>query len=360
MEEVTQQPAPLQGKRLLWLIPLPAKKPKVAKPVKALAATDDANTFYGKAMEWTHRADKVINLILGYLLAIASVLGFMDVLSNGQVLSHVPQAFYIWLAIMGLGVDFQLLLVIGRFPDLVQTVESKTLKVVFILFNLGFLAFLAYMSAIIGAVFTQHVDAGTGTVTDAMTALHIDAHTFVFQRATLATLLLVLMAVDRTLERWRMRRAIQNSPENATQATPAPLQGNTAADGGKSDIEKLIEAMQAMNAQTLASMQAMQQQQLQVTIEQATRVTVEAVKQSLEALPFNQVPQLPPPQIQNTVDNAFKASPDNFQQGYRQKFEELLRDKPDVTVEEAMRIVQCSKPTAEKWLAKLSENAYKA
>ena len=81
-------------------------------------------SFYEQAIEWTHRGDKVINLVLGYLLAIASGLGFMDVLSSGEVLSTVPWAFYGWLAIMGLGVDFQILLVIGRIPDLARTVEN--------------------------------------------------------------------------------------------------------------------------------------------------------------------------------------------------------------------------------------------
>lgn len=358
--QTQQQPTPLQGRRLLWLIPLPAKQPKSAKATSTpTTATNDADTFYGKAMEWTHRADKVISLALGYLLAIASVLGFMDVLSNGQVLSYVPWAFYLWLAVMGLGVDFQLLLVIGRFPDLVQTVESKVLRVVFILFNIGFLSFLAYMSATIAAVFTQHVDSGKGSVIDAMSSLGIDAHTFVYQRAWLATLLLILMAVDRTLERWRIQAAVQSGAKTLTKQAQTPLQGNeqadnTVPDGGKSDIEKILEAMATMQAQTLASIQQMNQQQPQVTIEQVTRVTAEVVKQSLEALPFNQPLQIAAP---NTVDNASKAPLDNFQQGYRQQFEELLKDKPDVTVEEAVRIVQCSEPTAKKWLEKLAQSA---
>lgn len=340
---------PLQGKRLLWLIPLPEKK--VTKTTKAVAVVSDADNFYGRAMEWTHRADKVISLALGYLLAIASVLGFMDVLSNGQVLSAVPWAFYVWLAIMGLGVDFQLLLVIGRFPDLVHAVESAVLRVVFILFNLAFLAFLAYMSATIAAVFTQHVDAGRGTVIDAMAALGIDAHTFVYQRAWLATLLLILMAVDRTLERWRMRQVAvqQNSPENATQATSAtPLQGlegEQTVQPVQTDIEKLI-----------AAMQEAQNKQMQVVFEQFTRVTVEAVKESLQqALPEASAPlQLPAP---NTAENATQALPPPFQRDYKPVIEALWLENPAITVDEVVAKVKCSKPTAEKWLERLAQGA---
>lgn len=344
MEEVTQQPTPLQGRRLFWLIPLPAKKPKqpkAAKTTRAAAVASDADTFYGKAMEWTHRADKVINLILGYLLAIASVLGFMDVLSNGQVLSHVPQAFYVWLAIMGLGVDFQLLLVIGRFPDLLQAVESRTLKFVFILFNLAFLGFLAYMSAIIGAVFTQHVDAGTGTVTDAMTALHIDAHTFVFQRATLATLLLVLMAVDRTLERWRIRAATQSATQTLSKQDVTPLQGESEqVQPAQSDIEKLIIAMQEA-----------QNKQLQVVVEQFTRVTVEAVKESLQqALPEAQAP------LQISAPTASKASAPPFERDYGPIIEQLYLNSPMITPEEVVDRIKCSLPTAKKWLERAQAN----
>lgn len=339
MEEATQQP-PLQGRRLLWLIPLPEKKPKTTKVAKAPVAANDADTFYGRAMEWTHRADKVISLALGYLLAIASVLGFMDVLSNGQVLSAVPWAFYVWLAIMGLGVDFQLLLVIGRFPDLVQSVESQVLRVVFILFNLAFLAFLAYMSATIAAVFTQHVDAGQGTVIDAMAALGIDAHTFVYQRAWLATLLLILMAVDRTLERWRMRQAGQSAVNTVTKQDEPPLQGDEHPQQGpvQTDIEKLIMAMQEA-----------QNKQLQVVVEQVTRVTVEAVKQSLEELPFNQ-PQIAAP-------TASKADVPPFARDYKSEIEQLLLVNPAITVDEVIAQTNCSKPTAEKWLTKLQQSA---
>lgn len=353
MKEAVQQPTPLQGRKLLGFIPLPAKKAKQPKVVKAtpVVAVPGEPTFYEQAIEWTHRADKVVNLVLGYLLAIASVLGFMDVLSNGEVLSVVPNLFYVWLAIMGLGVDFQILLVIGRVPDLARMMNGWY-KLLFLGFNFAFLAFLAYMSVIIGAVFTQHRDVTNSTIMAAMTSLHIDATSFVYERAALATLLLVLMAVDRTMERWRMQvqRASQSSPENATQASLAPLQGSQ-----QSELADALKQIAELQAQTLASMQAMTQQQPQVTIEQVTRVTAEVVKQSLEALPFNQPLQIAaPPTIH---ENATQASPDAFTQGYREQIERLLLINPVITADEVMQRTKCSKPTAEKWLKVLTQGA---
>src|SRR5579859_2832805 len=254
-----------------------------ADPVKA-----SEMDFYEQAIERTHRADKVINLVLGYLLAVASVLGFMDVLSNGEVLGTVPYLFYVWLAIMGLGVDFQILLVIGRIPDLVQTIPNWRLRLVFLAFNIVFLAFLCYMSVVIAAVFTQHRDV-PGTIAQAMQTLGIDSTSFVYERATLATLLLVLMAIDRTMERWRMQlgrpripHMIENIPTQVSEAQPQQTNTN--------DLEKLLTAMHAMNQQNLDALHAMQQHALQVTIEQVTRVTVDAMRDTLTALPAYQPP----------------------------------------------------------------------
>src|SRR6266404_2253123 len=101
----TQQPTNIK-KCWLWSKNKSVGSQPTPQKVQPIAPAQEAS-FYEKAIEWTHRADKIINLVLGYLLAIASVLGFMDVLSNGEVLSTVPWMFYGWLAVMGLGVDFQ-------------------------------------------------------------------------------------------------------------------------------------------------------------------------------------------------------------------------------------------------------------
>jgi len=363
-------------------------------------------SFYEKAIEWTHRADKVINLVLGYLLAIASVLGFMDVLSNGEILGQVPYMFYAWLAIMGLGVDFQILLVIGRLPDLARTASSFWAKLLIFVFNIAFLAFLCYMSAVIGAVFTQHRDV-PGTINQAMSTLGIDATYFVYERAALATLLLVLMGVDRTMERWRMqlqrvyrqKKPCDDAIPQTVQPSPQPHQPQT------NDLEKLMQAMIAMNQQTLQSMQAMNQQAMQVTIEQVTRVTVEAVRETVAALPAFNPLQLPasrseqqqskepvnglPAYCSGEQDRESESKPVtglppycSGEQGREQQqreeplnglpiycsgeqeeseagktygplIEVLYRKNPQITVTEIVHDLQCSRSTAAKWLARV-------
>jgi len=215
--DVAQSAAQKKGFRWSWS---KIKEDLQQSSTSAQLARVQPTNFYEKAIEWTHRADKIINLVLGYLLAIASVLGFMDVLSNGQVLNQVPFMFYVWLGIMGLGVDFQILLVIGRIPDLFRMPVAGWQKWLIFLFNVLFLVFLCVMSIATSAIFTQHRDmplitgvdpfthlvaSRVSTIDDAMGVLGINSILFVYGRAALATLLLVLMAVDRTMERWRMQ-----------------------------------------------------------------------------------------------------------------------------------------------------------
>lgn len=263
------QPATTEQRRWPWPWQRkPKKQPKttvIAKTATLAIATNDEPTFYENAIEWCHRADKVINLALGYLLAFASVLGFMDVLSNGEVLTHVPAAFYIWLAIMGLGVDFQLFLVIGRFPDLTRQLNGLA-RLVFIAFNLVFLSFLCYMSATIGAVFTQHRDVANSTITGAMQSLHIDATYFVYERAALATLLLVLMAVDRTMERWRMQVSHDQAMVTSTQSAQTV---NTTAQPMLSSEDLAEQIRKVLRSELAAIAQSRQDAAVQSPVQNA-------------------------------------------------------------------------------------------
>jgi len=334
----------------------PAGIVQIQQPVVKSTATNP-ESFYEKAIEWTHRADKVVNLVLGYLLAIASVLGFMDVLSNGEVLSHVPNLFYVWLAIMGLGVDFQLLLVVGRMPDLGRLINGWR-KYVFFVFNIGFLAFLAYMSIIIGAVFTQHRDI-PGTITAAMNALGINATDFVYERAALATLLLILMAVDRTMERWRMQ--IEHAQTVPTMEQPPVEETVPVPPAPTIDFEKVLQTMITMNERTLQSAQEMNRQALNVTIEHFTNITVEAVKEAMASLPVgSSVPQIEAPDNgvdgNGTVSISEDESPirgSEFEGTYSDKIEALLNENPDLNGRQIAELVGCSERTARKWKTRI-------
>ena len=352
-------------KRFLFWGPKPPVNTTVANTPVVKSTAIHPESFYEKAIEWTHRGDKVVNLVLGYLLAIASVLGFMDVLSNGEVLSHVPNLFYVWLAIMGLGVDFQLLLVVGRMPDLGRLINGWR-KYVFFAFNISFLAFLAYMSIIIGAVFTQHRDV-PGTITAAMNALGINSTDFVYERAALATLLLVLMAIDRTMERWRMQiEHAQSTPIEQPQSDV----NETVSSAQGIDIEKVLQTMVTMNQQTLMSVQEQNRQALNVTIEHFTNITVEAVREAVASLPVGS----PVPQIEassealgssgvNTDEIAVISEDDTTNQGYLKdgqytsryaiQIEQLYQENNDISVPEIIRIIGCSRPVAKKWLSRV-------
>jgi hypothetical protein len=323
-------------------------------------------SFYELALEWTHRADKVINLVLGYLLAIASVLGFMDVLSNGQVLINIPWAFYVWLAIMGLGVDFQILLVVGRIPDLARNL-SGFYKYVFLGFNFVFLAFLGYMSAIIAAVFTQHEDmphmvAGghtiVATISQAMSVLGIDSTNFVYQRAILATLLLVLMAVDRSMERWRMQTPVYvSTPLSAPIDTVTPVVAPVPVGVQTSDMTSLIQAMQEMNLKTLETMQEMNNQ----TLARSSQITVSLIEETVNRLSatlsvtgatgLKELGQGTTPEQETGELDAM--APLGTSKGvsttYKESIEALLKSEPGLTNEEISARIGCTVRTVSRW-----------
>ena len=350
----------------------------------AQMASVQPTNFYERAIEWTHRADKIINLVLGYLLAIASVLGFMDVLSNGQVLGQVPYLFYVWLAIMGLGIDFQILLVIGRIPDLLRMPVSAWQKILIFLFNVLFLVFLCVMSVMTSAIFTQHRDmplitmldpltqhvvTRASTIDDAMSSLGINSILFVYGRAALATLLLVLMAVDRTMERWRMQiiatreyhqqelAQVQVSEETAQ---PATLQA--------SDLDKILQAVVAMNQQNLQLMREMNNQ----TVEQVSQISMQVAEETTNRIAATFTFPVQAANVKHLVQNFpqeentsqtdeleamdldessifTKQVPFAFEKNYSAKIEALLLQEPDLSDRDIAARVGCSVRTANRW-----------
>ncbi|WP_201379085.1 hypothetical protein [Ktedonobacter sp. SOSP1-52] len=352
----------------------------------------EPGSFYEQAIEWTHRADKIINLVLGYLLAIASVLGFMDVLSNGEVLGHVPFLFYIWLLIMGLGVDFQILLVIGRVPDLARMVGHPVGKWVLVTFNIVFLAFLAYVSIVIGAVFTQHRDV-PGTIAQAMQMLGINSTSFVYERAALATCLLILMAIDRTMERWRMQIAVGNRQQQLDKQQVRISEVETQVESAQpaqnvrtGELAQVVQAMQEMNAQNLAAMQTMNNEMLN----RFSQVTVELVRETIErtvatvALPSAEAPALPAGKAEDEAtseshpslneQNLFEDEPGRttealsaidfkfrgaqpFTPDYGKLIADMYQENPDLKVMDIVDELRCARSTATKWLKRVKEEA---
>jgi hypothetical protein len=164
------------------------------------------------------------------------------------------------------------------------------------------------------------------------------------------------MAVDRTMERWRMQLARSAAPTANAASTPvqvAPQQTNT------NDLEKLLEAMQTLNQQNLQALAAMQQQSMQVTIEQVTRVTVEAMRDTLTALPVYHPPaQLEAPKSEQSEKQEGLTSESITVSGeksesYADRIEALYKRNPAITVTDIVEQTGCSTSTAHKWLKRV-------
>ena len=143
---------------------------------------------------FTGEADKIINHLLGYLLAITGLIAFIDVVGNGKALDAAPALFWAWVIVQGLGVDFQLLALLRRLPAL-YTGHRK----IFVI-NLIFLVLLFVMLITIGAVFVQSIETPSGGIAGAMATLGIPHWGFVWLRSIMSALLLVVFGVDRALE----------------------------------------------------------------------------------------------------------------------------------------------------------------
>jgi len=214
-----------------------------------------------KLAKWTNEAESIFNHILGYVIATTALVAFADVLGNGKITDYLPWLFWIWVIAQGLCVEFQVFILVRRLPQLFR-VNGWMFRV-----NIFFIACLCAMSIMIGAVFVEHDNAG-GSIDSAMSTLGINHIAFVYARAALAILLIVLIAVDRALD-----QAV-NTSEQSEQAVNTP------------NTEEIVARLEARFDQ----MEVAHQQQLALVYEQFTRIRIE-LEQPVE-------PQLPAPQEQ--------------------------------------------------------------
>ncbi len=196
--------------------------------------------WYHRAILWSHRADKMMNLFLSYALALSSLIAYLDVMGNGEIIHRVPLLFFVWLSVQGLGVELQILIVLSRLPEMAQVQEAWK-RVSLLSFHVLFIVLLACISIIIGAIFTQHGDT-EGTIVQAERALGVSAIPFVYARASMATFLLILMGIDRMMEQWRLssRQEQQFTPQR-TERVEQPVQ----------EYEQLIRGLVPILLQTL-------------------------------------------------------------------------------------------------------------
>ena len=160
-----------------------------------------------KLASWTNEAEAIFNHILGYVIAITALVAFADVLGNGKITDYLPWLFWIWVIAQGLCVEFQVFILIRRLPQLFR-VNRWMFGV-----NIGFILCLCLMSIVIGAVFVEHDNTG-GSIDSAMFTLGINHIVFVYARAALAILLIVLIATDRAVNPTEQRVNPSEPPAN--------------------------------------------------------------------------------------------------------------------------------------------------
>src|SRR5579884_1575999 len=152
--------------------------------------------FSQRLSRWSHEFDLITNHLLGYVIAFTSLVAFADVLGGGQVLQYVPILYWLWVLAQGLGVEYQVLVLIKRMPG-----YWKSNKTMFGVYGV-FILFLCLMSVVIGSVFTEH-DQQHSSIEAAMNTLGISHIGFVYARSALAILLVALIAIDRAIEQQR-------------------------------------------------------------------------------------------------------------------------------------------------------------
>lgn len=100
--------------------------------------------------------------------------------------------------------------------------------------------------------------------------------------------------------------------------------------------------------QLLARMETMQQQSLQMVVEVATRVSVNAVREALTELPGPLQAQIEAP------DSDCSGEQEGEQSGnYGARIDALYQTNPEITVSEIVNTVGCSRSTANKWLQRV-------
>lgn len=225
---------------------------------------------------WTHEVDKIINHILGYLLAITGLIAFIDVVGDGKALSMVPWLFWFWVIVQGLGVDFQILALLRRLPVLFNTKRAVFWA------NIAFLVLLVCMLIIIGAVFVQAVETPTDGIAGAMNHLGIPQWGFVWLRSVLSALLLVIFGIDRALEVYEHQRIEDeaNSGANANGTNGAPEQSEQPLPPNVVTHEQLSELF----AQLLCSLRQTVIAEVTTTQEQEQERTLPPSAQQSEPL----------------------------------------------------------------------------
>jgi hypothetical protein len=272
--------------------------------------------FSRRLSAWTDEGDRIFNHLLGYVIAITSLVAFADVLSNGQITQYLPGVYWVWLIAQGLGVEFQVFILIRRLPTL-----WKKHRGLFIL-NTFFIVCLCLMSIVIGSVFVQHDNAG-GTIEQAMRVLGINHTAFVYARSALAIMLVVIIAIDRALEQQQQT------------CTPAITE---QADRTDATLRALVDRVAELTVTVT---------QITTTVTQITTANARLDQGEHRALSEGDQGERKLIAAISDRDQVIAANDHDASVGDR--IRSALTDDPTLSIRELAAIAGCSSSTANKW-----------
>lgn len=279
------------------------------------------------------------------LLAVGLVISAVDVLTKGRLMSDNIALSYGWAWAQSIAIESSggVVLVYGlqSFKD-----RDKVKAWAYIV--------LAALLAIVGGMmlYSQLLSSATGAQ-DAFSGGGWLTQVLVILRVIVSVTYVVLCRTKHIKFNNLLTDTLTLAGVNTTQVT------TSEETESKQDerLEKMLQAMQAMNQQNLQAMQTMSQQVLTVTVEQFTRVTIDAVRQAVECLPQPAtLPQLPEGNTdQETGVNVSEppTEPNGGKQNYGPQIEALYTLNPHITTTEIERQLGCTRKTAAKHLERL-------
>lgn len=271
---------------------------------------------------FTSELDKIFNHVLGYVIAFSALIAFADVLGDGKITQYIPWLFWIWVIAQGLGIEFQVFILIRRLPRLWQTNRWMFWT------NIAFISGLCVMSILIGSVFVEHDNAG-GTIEHAMGVLGIDHIFFIYVRSALAILLVALIAIDRAMEQH----------EQVVQPTVHP-------DVITLFEQRLVQLAQAEQAARDAMVAVMRTEMSNVVV--SVEQTVEQHTQKLLAMPKEAVLPSTPMEGEHPV-RRLRVVQGRTVDSNETVIRTIMRAKSGISVRELAKQASVSPSTANKW-----------
>jgi hypothetical protein len=344
MSEEVMQSTPLQGRKLLGLIPLPVlnKQPAAAQSEEVSIQVFDSVGWVDRRLLWIF---EIVSSLAVVLLAAGLVTSQTNVQTHGAILTDNAWMQLAWAWTQNIAIDMSLLGAIIR--SAVYWLEREYKKAVLYSALAGLLLFTAFIVSDVEAMYQSvqgiTIDAAWGKIPLVSIELLTSIRSF-------AVVLLLVAHATQYVGWYHVKyQQRKNATQTLSKQDETPLQGNEQPHQGdaQSDIEKLIQAMQEA-----------QNKQLQVVVEQVTRVTVEAVQKSLQqALPEVSAPlQIAAP---SSHENATQADVPPFEREYGPEIGALYLKNPAITPEEVKAQIGCSLPTAKTHVARVAEHVDK-